>query len=376
MPKAVANAKLERAEMQKIIDKEKGGFKLAPYDWFYYAEKVRLAKYDLDESAVRPYLELEHVKAGLFETMGKLFGITFIKRADLPGYAEGVTAYEIHNLDGSLVGVAYFDYYARANKRGGAWMNSWRDQQRLIGDVHAMTINVCSFAKATPNQPSLLSFDDTQTLFHEFGHALHGLLSNVKYPSVSGTNVPRDYVEFPSQVMENWVLQPQVLKSFAKHYQTGETIPDALIQKISNASKFNQGFASTEYLAASILDMDWHTLSADMPEQNAQEFEKTSLKRMGLIDEINPRYRTTYFNHIFPGGYSAGYYSYIWSEVMDADTFSAFSEKADIFDPVLSKSLRDNIFSVGNSRDPLESFKAFRGREPKIDALLERRGLK
>jgi peptidyl-dipeptidase Dcp len=198
----------------------------------------------------------------------------------------------------------------------------------------------------------------------------------VKYPSVSGTNVPRDYVEFPSQVMENWVLQPQVLKSFAKHYQTGETIPDALIQKISNAAKFNQGFASTEYLAASILDMDWHTLSADMPEQNAQAFEKASLKRMGLIDEINPRYRTTYFNHIFPGGYSAGYYSYIWSEVMDADTFSAFSEKADIFDPVLSKSLRDNIFSVGNSRDPLESFKAFRGREPKIDALLERRGLK
>lgn len=376
MPKALTNAKLERADMQKLIDAEKGGFKLAPWDWFYYAEKVRIAQYDLDEAEVRPYLELENVKAGLFDTMGKLFGLKFIKRAELPGYAEGVTAYEIQNTDGSYVGLAYFDYYARPNKRGGAWMNSWRDQQKLTGDVKAITVNVCNFAKPTPGQPTLLSFDETQTLFHEFGHALHGLMSDVTYPSLSGTNVPRDYVEFPSQVLESWVLQPQVLKRFAKHYQTGAAIPDALIQKIANASKFNQGFASTEYLAASLLDMDWHSIRADQPVTDAQAFEKASLKRMGLIDEINPRYRTSYFNHVFQGGYSAGYYGYIWAEVMDADAFAAFKENGDIFDPTLSAALRREIFASGNSRDPLESFKAFRGRAPKIDALLERRGLR
>lgn len=368
-------AKREAEEMQKMIDKEGGNFKLEAWDWWYYAEKVRKEKYDLDEEMLRPYFKLENVVNGAFEVAGKLYGINFTERFDIPIYHEDVRVFEVKETEGEHVGIFYTDYFPRASKRGGAWMNSYRKQSRIGNEVITPVIcNVGNFSKPTGDKPALLSFEEVNTLFHELGHALHGLLSNSTYPSISGTSVPRDFVELPSQIMENWAAHPEVLKMFAKHYQTNEPMPDDLIQKIVNASKFNQGFATVEYLAAAFLDMDWHTLTDSQLRETIQ-FEKESLSNIGLIPEIESRYQSTNFAHIFSGGYSSGYYSYIWAEVLDADAFEAFKENG-IFDKSTANSFRKNILEKGGSEDPMILYKKFRGAEPKVEPLLERRGLK
>ncbi len=372
---ALPMAKAEARELQKLIDADGGDFKLAAWDWWYYAEKLKKAKYDLDESELRPYFQMEKVRQGVFDTATKLFGITFTERSDISKYHPDVTVYEVKNADGSHVGILYTDYYPRASKRGGAWMDAWRKQSNIAGNrVTPLIYNVGNFSKPTADQPSLLSLDEVNTLFHEFGHALHGLLSDCSYPSVSGTSVARDFVETFSQMMENWAMEPEVLKSYAVHYQTGEPIPDELIAKIKNSGHFNQGFATVEYLAASFLDMDWHTLTEAM-DIDVIDFENKSMANIGMIPEIVVRYRSPYFRHIFAGGYSAGYYSYIWAEVLDADAFQAFKENG-IFDPATAKSLRDNLLSRGGTEDAMVLYKRFRGHEPSIEPLLERRGLK
>ncbi len=372
---ALPMAKAEARELQKLIDADGGDFKLAAWDWWYYAEKLKKAKYDLDESELRPYFQMEKVRQGVFDTATKLFGITFTERSDISKYHPDVTVYEVKNADGSHVGILYTDYYPRASKRGGAWMDAWRKQSNIAGNrVTPLIYNVGNFSKPTADQPSLLSLDEVNTLFHEFGHALHGLLSDCSYPSVSGTSVARDFVETFSQMMENWAMEPEVLKSYAVHYQTGEPIPDELIAKIKNSGHFNQGFATVEYLAASFLDMDWHTLT-EAKDIDVIDFENKSMANIGMIPEIVVRYRSPYFRHIFAGGYSAGYYSYIWAEVLDADAFQAFKENG-IFDPATAKSLRDNLLSRGGTEDAMVLYKRFRGHEPSIEPLLERRGLK
>lgn len=371
---AINKAKQEAKEIQAFIDAEKGGFKLAPHDWRFYAEKIRQKKYNLDENEVKQYFSLDNVHQGVFSTVQKLFGLTFKERKDLPSYHPEATAYEVNDADGSFVGILYMDFHPRASKRGGAWMTSYSDQKMKDGKrVPPVIAIVCNFTKATGETPALLTFDEVSTYFHEFGHALHGLLSNVNYGSLAGTNVPTDFVELPSQIMENWASEPEVLKSFAKHYKTGEVIPDALIEKIKSTGTYGQGFATTEYLAASILDMDYHTQTQAL-EQDIAAFEKNSMQSKGLISEIIPRYKSTYFNHIFAGGYSSGYYSYIWSEVLDSDAFEAFKAKG-LFDKETAMSFRKNILEKGGSADPMELYKRFRGAEPKIDPLLKKRGL-
>jgi peptidyl-dipeptidase Dcp len=370
---ALANAKREVAEMQKLIDAEGGRFELAGWDWWYYAEKVRKATYDFDENQLKPYFSAEQVRDGIFITSNKLFGLSFVPRPDLPVYHPDVKAYEVRDAAGTHLAIYYSDLWVRPGKRPGAWMNSFRDQQKLDGAVTPIVYNVCNFPRPGEGKPSLLSLDDTQTFFHEFGHALHGMNSNVVYPSVSGTATPIDFVEFPSQVMENWSMHPQVLALYAKHHDSGAPLPQALIDKMVKASKFNQGFATVEYLAAAILDLRYHQL-ADGKVADPQAFERKVKAELGLIPQIAPRYTSTNFSHIFAGGYQAGYYSYVWSEVLDADAFSLFTANG-VFDPATAKSFRDNIFAVGGSRDAMASFVAFRGREPKPDALLERRGL-
>ncbi len=371
---ALNMAKKEAYELQSMIYKEGKNFKLQPWDWWYYAEKVRKEKYNLDEEMLRLYFKLENVIQGVFDLAHKLYGLNFEERHDIPVYHPDVKVFEVKNEDGSHVGILYTDYFPRESKRGGAWMNAYRKQQRLDGkNITPIICNVGNFSKPTAGNPSLLSFEEVNTLFHEFGHALHGLLSDCTYPSLSGTEVPRDFVELPSQIMENWVTEPEVLKSFAKHYQTGEPIPDELIEKIKKASKFNQGFATVEYLAASFLDMDWHTLT-DTTLQDAHEFENNSMKKIGLIPEIVVRYRSPYFRHIFSGGYSSGYYSYIWAEVLDSDAFQAFKENG-LFDRKTASKFRKYILSRGGTEDPMEMYKKFRGREPKIEPLLKKRGL-
>jgi peptidyl-dipeptidase Dcp len=366
-------AKLEVKELQKLIKKDGKNFKLQPWDWWYYAEKLKKAKYDLDEEQLKPYFKLENVRNGAFETAHKLYGITFEERHDIPVYHKDVKVFEVKDADGSHIGILYVDYFPRASKRGGAWMNAYRKQCVVNGkEITPIVCNVCNFTKPTGDKPSLLTLEEVQTLFHEFGHALHGLLSKCTYRKVSGTDVPRDFVELPSQFMENFAIAPENLKSYAKHYKTGEPMPDKLIKKIENAGHFNQGFITTEYLAAAFLDMDWHTLTTDKP-QNAIEFENASMKKIGLIPEIIVRYRSTYFNHIFSGGYSSGYYSYVWAAVLDADAFSAFQENG-LFDQKTAKAFRDNILSKGGSQDPMVLYKKFRGREPEIKALLKRKG--
>lgn len=374
---ALANAKKEVAAMQEIIKQEGGKFKLEAWDWAYYAEKVKKAKYDLDEEQLRPYFKLENVRDGAFAVATKLYGITFTERKDIPAYHPDAKAFEVKEADGKHIGILYMDFFPRASKRGGAWMSAYRDQSNLDGNyITPVICNVCNFSKPAGDNPSLLSVDEVETLFHEFGHALHGLLSNNIYPSVSSTAVAQDFVELPSQIMENWALEPEVLKMYAKNWKTGAPMPDDLIQKIKNSSKFNQGFVTVEYLSAAILDMDFHTINTDK-EVDVQKFEKASLDKMGLIPEIVVRYRSTYFRHIFgePVGYSAGYYSYIWAAVLDADAFEAFKETS-LFDKKTAESFRKNVLSKGGTDEPMTLYKNFRGAEPKIEPLLKRRGLK
>ncbi|MCU0293679.1 MAG: M3 family metallopeptidase [Thermoanaerobaculaceae bacterium] len=376
-PPALARARQEAADLQAQIKAEGQDFKLEAWDWRYYTEKVRKARYDLDEEEFKPYFELDRVRQGAFWLAGKLWGLQFVERHDIPRYHPEVKTFEVKDADGSLVGILLVDYHPRPGKRGGAWMNNYRDQWVRNGtDVRPIIGNVGNFTRPTGDVPALLTIDEVETLFHEFGHALHGLLSKCRYRSLSGTAVARDFVELPSQIMENWVLEPEVLKIYARHYKTGAVIPPALVEKLNKAKQFNQGFATTEYLAACFLDMDWHTLLAPS-EVNAAGFEKLALARIGLIPEIVSRYRTTYFNHIFGGGggYSAGYYSYVWAEVLDADAYQAFREKG-IFDQATARAFRTNILERGASEDPMELYRRFRGREPSVEPLLAKRGLR
>ncbi len=368
---ALQAAKKERDEMQAMAKKEGKDFNIEPWDWWYYAEKTRKAKYDLDENELRPYFLLENVRKGAFDVAGKLYGITFTERKDIPVYSEEVTIFEVKRTDGSHVGILYTDYFPRPGKRAGAWCSAYRRQHRL-GDtfVTPLMYNVGNFSRPTGDMPALLSLEEAGTLFHEFGHALHGLLSNITY---KGLSVPRDFVELPSQIMENWAFEPEVLRSYARHYRTGEVIPQSLIDKIEKSGKFNQGFITVEYLSASFLDMDWHTLTDSKP-VNSAAFEKKSLDKIKLIPEIVVRYRSPYFAHIFSGGYSSGYYSYIWAEVLVEDAFQAFKEKG-LFDQATAASFRKNILERGGSEDAMKMYVGFRGKKPTIEPLLKKRGL-
>lgn len=372
---ALPVAKNEVKEMQAIIDKEGGNFKLQSWDWWYYAEKLRKEKYAIDESELRPYFSLENVQKGAYELVKRIYGLNMIRRTDIPVYNDDVQAWEVQEENGKHVGILLVDYFPRDGKRGGAWMSSYRKQQGAGNDfVSPVIVNVGNFTKPTANEPSLLSLGEVETLFHEFGHGLHGLLSNVKYNSISGTSVKRDFVELPSQIMENWALEPEMLKFYAKHYKTGEPIPDELIAKIQKSGHFNQGFITLEYLAASLLDMKYHTLE-NVDNLDILAFEKQTMDELGLIDEIIPRYRSTYFNHSFGGeGYSAGYYVYIWAAVLDSDAYQAFKENG-IFDRATGESLRRNIISRGGSDDPMALYRNFRGADPSIEPLLAKRGM-
>ena len=372
---AVKRAKVEVADMQAVADAEGHNFKVAAWDWWHYSEKVRKEKYDLDESAIKPYLSLDNVLQGVFNTTNKLWGLNFTEIFDIDLYHPDARIWEVTDKDGSHLGIFIGDYFTRSNKRGGAWMSSFKGQSNLDGRERPIVVNVCNFPAPVGDDPALLSFDNVVTLFHEFGHAMHGTLTDVKYGSMAGTSGPRDFIELPSQLLEHWASEPQVLKSFATHYETGEPIPDELIEKLLNASKFNQGFINTEYLAASLLDMDWHTISANDELKDANKFESESMKKVGLIGEIAPRYRTTYFAHIFSGGYSSGYYSYVHAAVLDSDAFEAFKEAGDVFDPDLSSKLRSSIYSMGSTEEAMDLFVEFRGRKPIIEPLLKVRGL-
>ena len=367
-------AKQEVKDLQALIDKEGENFKLEPWDWWYYAEKLKKEKYAFDDETLRPYFVLENVQKGLFTVANKLYGLQLTERTDLPVYHPDVKVYEVKEADGSVIGILYMDFFPRESKRGGAWMTSFRKQYKKDGEnVIPVIQTVFNFTKPTGDKPSLLSFDEASTMFHEFGHALHGLLSNCTYISLSGTAVPRDFVELPSQIMENWAAEPEVLKMYALNYKTGEPIPDELIEKMKNAGHFNQGFITVEFMSAALLDMDWHTIT-EQKNYDVTEFENASLEKMHMIPEIVVRYRSTYFAHIFSGGYSSGYYSYAWAEVLDADAFEAFKENG-IFDQATARAFRENILSMGGTDDPMKLYVQFRGREPKTEAMLKRKGL-
>ena len=370
---ALPQAKTERQELQMLADKDGGGFKLESWDWWYYAEKMRKAKYDLDEEALKPYFKVDNVRDGAFMVANKLYGVNFKELNNISVYQKDVKVFEVTDADGSYIGLIYLDYFPRPEKRNGAWMGSFRKQQVHNGKfINPIIYNVGNFALPTEDKPSLLTLDQVTTLFHEFGHGLHGLLSKCNYNGLSGTSVSRDFVELPSQIYEHWALHPEVLKMYAKHYETGEVIPDNLIKKIQETSYFNKGFETTELVAAAILDMKWHTI--EKPETaGVDNFENTVMNEIGLIPEIIVRYKSPYFAHVFDGGYSAGYYSYLWSEVLDADAFQAFEEKG-IFDRTTAKSFRDNILSKGGSEDPMVLYKRFRGSEPNPIYLLKNRG--
>lgn len=365
----------EKNALEDMMHKDGIEGELEGWDWRHYVEKVRKARFDLDEDQLRPYFEFNAVKSGVFTLATNLFGLTFEELKDVPRWHPDQQVYEVKEADGSHLGIVYLDFFTRPSKRGGAWMNSLRSQSKLDGEVTPIVTTNFNFPPPTEDSPSLLSFTEAQTLFHEFGHALHGLLSNVTYQSLSGTSVPRDFVEFPSQVMENWMSEPQVMKLYAKHYETGEVIPDELIAKLKASGTFNQGFATVEYLSASYLDMAWHTLR-ELTINNATDFERSEMDRIGLIKQIIPRYRSTYFNHIFGGdpSYSSGYYSYIWSEVLDADAFQAFKETS-LFDQETAGKFR-HMLSQGGSRPGMDLYIEFRGKEPEIEPLLVKRGLK
>ncbi|WP_316201534.1 MULTISPECIES: M3 family metallopeptidase [unclassified Bradyrhizobium] len=372
---ARAKALADRDELQKLITEEGGNFKLEAWDWRFYAEKLRQAKANFDDDAIKPYLTLDNMIAAAFDCATRLFGITFAERKDIPVWHPDVRVWEIRDPAGKHKALFYGDYFARASKRSGAWMTSLRDQQKLDGEVAPLIINVCNFARGAEGQPALLSPDEARTLFHEFGHGLHGLLSNVTYPSLSGTSVFTDFVELPSQLYEHWQERPEVLQRFARHYQTGEPLPDDLLNRFLAARRFNQGFATVEFVASALVDLEFHTQPASAA-KDVGAFERAELEKIGMPAEIAMRHRPTQFGHIFSGDhYASGYYSYMWSEVMDADAFGAFEEAGNIFDPAVAKRLHDNVYSSGGSVDPEAAYVAFRGREPEPDALLRRRGL-
>ena len=391
MAPAVEKAKAEIVDMQAIMDEDikagllPEGSKIEPWDWAYYAEKVRKAKYALDEEQTKPYFKMENVRAGVFNTAHKLFGLNFEQLYSIPVYHPDVEGFKVTDADGSLIGVLLTDYFPRSTKRGGAWMNNFVNQEIVKGEeIRPVIVNVGNFSKPVDGKPGLLTLDEVETMFHEFGHALHGLLSQCTYKSVAGTSVARDFVELPSQIMENWAFQDEVLAEYARHYETGEVIPAELVAKINAAGTFNQGFMTTELAAASILDLKWHMLSelpsdstvisSEVEKSFVEEFEAAACKEMGLIDEIIPRYRSTYFAHIFSGGYSAGYYSYLWAEVLDKDAFELFMQKG-IFDSETAMSFRRNVLEKGGSDEPMDLYRRFRGADPDPAALTRARGL-
>ena len=367
---ALPKAKTEAAELQKLMDRENKGEKLEAWDWWYYTEKLRKEKYNLEEEQIKPYFKLENVREGAFAVANKLYGITLTPMDSIPVYNPDVQVFEVKDADGSQLGIFYTDYFPRAGKSGGAWMSNYREQQ---GDIRPLVCNVASFTKPVGDTPSLLTIDEVETLFHEFGHALHGLLTKCQYKGTSGTNVVRDFVELPSQINEHWATEPEVLKMYAKHYQTGETIPDELIEKILNQKTFNQGFITTELMAAAFLDMNLHNLT-DTTGLDVVAFEKEAMDRLGLIPEIAPRYRTTYFSHII-GGYAAGYYSYLWANVLDNDAFEAFKENG-IFDRHTADLFRRNVLEKGDSEDAMTLYRNFRGAEPQLEPMLKNRGMR
>ena len=376
---AVEKAKEEIVDMQVMMDADiaagllPAGSKIEPWDWAYYTEKVRVAKYALDEEQTKPYFQMENVRQGVFDLTTKLWGLQYEKLEDIPTYHAEVEGFKVMDADGSLIGVILTDYFPRATKRGGAWMNNFVNQEIVDGkEIRPVIVNVGNFAKPVDGKPSLLTLSQVETLFHEYGHALHGLLSQCTYKSVAGTSVARDFVELPSQIMENWAFQPEVLATYARHYETGEIIPDELVAKIEAAGTFNQGFMTTELAAAAMLDLKWHMIT-EVP-ASVEEFEAETCKAMGLIDEIIPRYRSTYFAHIFSGGYSAGYYSYLWAEVLDKDAFELFMQKG-IFDKETAMSFRHNVLEKGGSDEPMDLYRRFRGADPDSGALLRGRGL-
>ncbi len=372
---AVIRAAEEEAKLADMARSEGGNFKIAPWDWRYYSEKVRKAEHDLDEAEIKPYLQLDRVIAAAFDTAHRLFGLNFEEKKGLPVYHPDVRVFEVTDRDGKHVGLFLGDYFARPSKRSGAWMSAFRSQHRLKGDVSPIIVNVMNFSKGAQGEATLLTFDDANTLFHEFGHALHGLLSNVTYPIISGTSVARDFVELPSQLYEHWLSRPEVLSRYAVHYRTGEPMPKDLLDKLLAAENFNQGFATVEYTACALVDLEVHLLT-DTDKLDVTAYERQALAKIGMPEAITMRHRVPHFAHAFAGdGYSAGYYSYMWSEVMDADAFGAFEEAGDIFHKETAERLYTHIYSAGGRPDPEETYKAFRGRAPKIDALLEKRGL-
>jgi len=368
---ALKMAKKERNDLQAMIDNEGGKFKLESWDWWYYTEKLRKEKYALDENELRPYFEINNVREGAFYVANKLYGIKFIERKDIPIYHPDAKVFEVQEADGTHIGVLYTDYYYRNSKRGGAWCGIFQGYSNIDKEKFPITYNVCNFTTPVGDKPSLLTFEETSTLFHEFGHALHNLFNKTKYRGIARTS--RDFVELPSQIMEHWAAEPEVMKIYAKHYKTGKPIPDELINKLEKSSYFNQGFGTVEYLAASLLDMNYHTLSDETP-VDTNKFEKEYFKEIGLIPEVISRYRSTYFAHII-GGYDCGYHAYIWAEVLDCDAFEAFKETS-LYDQKTAKSFRDNILSAGGMVDEATMYRNFRGRDAKIDGLLKKRGLK
>jgi peptidyl-dipeptidase Dcp len=373
-PAAVARVKEEVADMQALADKEKSGIKIEPWDYRYYMEKVRKEKFDLDQNEIKPYMQLDKMREAMFFVAGELFNFKFTPIKDVPVFHPDVTVFEVRDkTSGKHIGVWYFDPYARDGKRSGAWMNAYRSQSRVDGDVTTIVSNNSNFVKGKPGEPVLISWDDASTMFHEFGHALHGLSSNVTYPTVAGTNVARDFVEFPSQLLEHWLSTPEVLQKYALHYETGKPIPQALVDKIARSATFNQGFATVEYLASALVDMKLHL--ADPKDINIDKFERDTLAELGMPNEIVMRHRLPQFNHLFSSdSYSAGYYSYLWSDVLTADAFGAFTEGKGPYDKDVAARLKKYIFSVGNTMDQAEMYRKFRGRDPNVDALMIKRG--
>ncbi|MBT8102413.1 MAG: M3 family metallopeptidase, partial [Gammaproteobacteria bacterium] len=366
-------AKEERADMQAMIGDE---FKFAAHDWWHYAEKVRKARFDLDENETKPYFDLERVRSGAFEMANRLFGLTF-KPVDVDGWNPVVTSYDVMDADGSHLGLFMTDMYARDSKRGGAWMSTYRNASNIAGKtIRPIVTNNLNLSTPPEGEPTLMRFSEVETLFHEFGHGLHGLMTKIDYPMFSGVDGPRDYTEFPAQILEHWTAEPEMLAIYARHYASGDVIPAELVERMRVASNFNQGFTTTEYVAASLLDLRWHMLT---PEEaaaitDARSFETKVLDEYGLIDEIEPRYRSQYFSHIFAGGYSAGYYAYLWSEILDADGFAAFKQAEDIFDPETAARLKKWVYQSGGLREADELYRNFRGQDPSIEPLLEGRG--
>ena len=377
--RARAKAGVERDALQAMIADEGGNFALAPQDWRYYAEKLRKAKYELDEAEIKPYFQLDKMVDAAFETARRLFGLSFTP-VTVPLYHPDARAWEVKDAEGRHVGLFIGDYFARDSKHSGAWMTSLRDQEKLVGDIRPIILNICNFSKPAAGEPALLSFDDARTLFHEFGHGLHGLLSNVTYPLLAGTSVSSDFVELPSQLYEHWLEVPEILRKYALHARTGEPMPKALLDRLLATRTFNQGFATVEYTSCALVDLDIHSVQESSERDTAAlditEFERKTLDALHMPAEIVMRHRLPHFQHLFSGGgYAAGYYSYMWSEVLDADAFEAFEETGNVFDPATAKRLREFIYGAGNLRDPIEAYTAFRGRLPAVDALLKKRGL-